>query len=161
MILLGNTTDDGVYCFLFDDMAATTKWMDDMIDALEDFDAEQKAEFKNDFRAHQTVNISDDDCWSALSPTDYGFDDLTTKPIVAVTVEGGCVQGVTCDRESEVVVVDYDIEGATEEELDDVPQYGPDDKEVVGTAQAYVRPEQAHVNADQARELLAIASEVV
>src|SRR5690606_18702783 len=41
---------------------------------------------------------------------------------VLVALDGGLVQGDCSDRPVEVMVVDYDVEGANEETLADIPQ---------------------------------------
>src|SRR4030095_2746045 len=43
-------------------------------------------------------------------------------PTIIVTVEGGIVQGVIADLLCRVAIVDYDTEGAEEEDLRDIPQ---------------------------------------
>lgn len=59
--------------------------------------------------------------------------DPETKPRIAVIIEGGNVSQVLSDSDVEVLLVDYDTEGAEPDELTSVPQgdLPPDDAHVV------------------------------
>lgn len=79
--------------------------------------------------AQGAFNVTDNDgkvaCFIAL-------DGAVLKPErLVVVLEGGLVQGVLSETTAmELVVIDYDTEGASEDEICTIPQYGG------GTAQA-------------------------
>lgn len=51
-----------------------------------------------------------------------------TRPRIVIVVEGGQVQGVNTDGvELDVLVLDYDTEGADESDIVDIPQQERDD----------------------------------
>lgn len=67
--------------------------------------------------------------------------DKTKRGPIAVVIEGGIVQAICTDDEQlqgvDVLVIDYDTEGADESELTDVPQRAVG--VAVGSAKAVVR----------------------
>mgnify|MGYP001338009448 CR=1 FL=1 len=67
------------------------------------------------------------------------------KPKVVVTLEGGMVTAIVTDGIAlDVVVVDYDIDGAADEDIVDIPQIGG------GNAECTMYPDVSETSPEQA-----------
>ena len=77
-----------------------------------------------------------------------GWNDAPTPPQVVIVIEGGIVQEVLSNIPLDAGILDYDTEGADEDEVFDVPQTGS------APAQACGHIESAAVNPSRVAELL-------
>ena len=80
------------------------------------------------FRDDYVYKINDElelsDIQSTIAPYLIEFNDKSVIPKVIITMEGGLIQNVITDTDVDVTIIDYDAEGADEEELRQV--YGDD-----------------------------------
>ncbi|MNP09310.1 hypothetical protein D3C76_1014120 [compost metagenome] len=72
---------------------------------------------------------------------------------IVIVLEGGLVQNIVAEEPVEVLVIDYDAEGADEDEITAVPQDNG------GTADAVLSLREVEVNPTEVAELFALGSE--
>ncbi len=73
------------------------------------------------------------------------------KNEIVIILEGGLVQCVLSNKAANVRVIDYDCEGASDEEIAQIPQDGSDN-----TASAYLHELDAVVNPLRVKELMKV-----
>lgn len=71
---------------------------------------------------------------------------MSVKPKIIVHIEGGLVQSVLASREIDLIIYDYDTDGAEEEDLKLVPQTDGGDEEAYVYIGEYVQVDPQRVN---------------
>ena len=90
------------------------------------------AELTAAYEAGKTIQLLVDGSWFDLHWPSFNFspdiyrikseDSMKTPPRIVITLTGGVVQGVLCDSPVEIILLDYDVEGADPSAVVSVPQ---------------------------------------